>query len=274
LNQSYTNLEIVVVDNASSDSTVEILRSFKNLTLIRNKRNYGVCFARNRVIKDSKADFIMTMDSDVVLDKDFIKEIIHTAINSNDPKLGMLGGVVLDMKEPNKIDSLGIYLTKFYRFYDYGKGKIWNRNIHPNQYVLGPCACAGIYRRDMLEEIREGEDSYFDEDLFYLVEDFDVALRAHNRGWKFKFVPTAICYHYRHGTGFGRKYIQYLSFRNRYILICKDFKRDGLRKVPYLILSFLFYDLPRFFYLIFSNFKYTKLAIKEVMKIGKRRLKV
>jgi len=265
LAQDYLNLEIVVVDNNSQDDTLDIIKEF-DVMIIKNDKNHGVCFARNQAIKNTSSEYVMTVDSDVVLKPDYISKIIDNAENSPF-NTGMWGGAVLSMREPERIDSLGIVLTKFYRFYDYGAGKLYSSFKPSPSRVIGPCACAAVYKRTMLEDIAV-DDEYFDSRLHYLVEDFDVAIRAQNRGYGFEYVPEAVGYHYRGGSNIDSKYAQYLSFRNRYFLILKYFK---FKNAAYLILSLLFYDFPRLIFLLVINYSHTKTALKEIKRFLKER---
>ena len=124
---------------------------------------------------------------------------------------------------------------------------------------MGPCAATGIYKRHMLEDIRiNGE--YFDKDFFYLIEDFDIALRARKRGWKSAYLPDALSYHVRNGSGTSYKYRQYFTFRNRYFLIIKNI---NIR--PYFIFYFIMYDIPRAIIMLLTN-RYAIKAIGDVIK--------
>jgi GT2 family glycosyltransferase len=260
--QSYDNIDIYLVDNNSKDDTLSIAKGFDALNIIENKENRGVCEARNRVIEATDSKYILTLDSDMVLDNDFISTMVKEAELSS-LKTGAWGGTIIDMKDKRSIDSLGISLSRFWRFYDLGSG-MSTRNLDriSLKNILGPCACAGLYLRSMLESIREKPCfEYFDSKMHYLVEDFDLAIRARENGWKFKYVKDAGAYHYRHGSKIAPKTIKYLSFRNRYYLILKNSK---LKDLPYLILSLFFYDLPRIAYLSVIDFKLLKKSISDL----------
>ncbi len=260
--QSYKNLDIYVADNNSEDNTLNIIKRFKNVNLIKNDINEGVCSVRNKVIVNTGSKYLLTLDSDMVLDREFISTIVKEAENST-PNIGMWGGTIMSMRDKKIIDSLGIKLSRFYRFYDVGSGrnisdlkKIWINNI------LGPCACAGLYLRKMLENIKiDSCCDFFDTQMHYLVEDFDVSLRAQEKGWGFRYIEDATGYHYRHGSNIASKKIRYLSFRNRYYLIIKNF---NFKALPYLILSLFFYDLPRILYLVMLDCRMTKRSLIEL----------
>ncbi|MDD5614212.1 MAG: glycosyltransferase family 2 protein [Candidatus Omnitrophica bacterium] len=262
LKQNYPNLKIFVVDNDSQDNTLAILDNFKNIEIIKNNQNIGVCSARNSVIRQISSKYVLTVDSDVILDENFVFQMVSRAENSR-PDTGMWGGTVFSMKDSKTIDTLGLKLGRFYRFYDLGSGKNQNYMLKKNNDAIGPCACSALYSKKMLESVN-GRGEFFDSEMHYLVEDFDLALRAQNKGWKFQYVAEAVCYHYRHGSNIKSDYIKYLSFKNRYLLILKDFK---LPKIPYLVLSLFLYDLPRLVYLLIVNYAYTKKAALEISKI-------
>ncbi|MCD6080991.1 MAG: glycosyltransferase family 2 protein [Candidatus Omnitrophica bacterium] len=261
LKQNYPNKEIWVVDNGSEDNTIEILSRYPDIHLITNEKNLGVCEARNQVIVRSDAEYFLTVDSDVVLDVNFIKSLMEIA-ETFPERWGMFWGKVIDMRKRDRIDTLGIYLTRFFRFYDWGQGKRITDTLIVPETCLAPCACAALYKRELMEDVSQN-GHYFDSRFHYLVEDFDIAMRAKQRGWKGKYVEKAIAYHYRHGSGFQRGYIRYLSFRNRYLLIKKHCK---IKDVPFLIISFFIYDVPRFIYLMAIDPKSVFRAITEVSR--------
>jgi hypothetical protein len=262
MGQDCQEFELVVVDNGSQDGTLDILQRYPQIKLLKNKDNLGVCRARNQVIKDSNSKYILTLDSDVILEKNFISRLLKAA-ESSPAQIGMWGGTVLNLREPSRIDTLGIVLSKFYRFYDYGQGREFHTFRPEPGKVIGPCACAGMYRREMLEKVKRNKWEYFNVKMFYLIEDFDLALRARREGWGYQYVPEAIAYHLRHGSKHSPKFLQYLSFRNRYLLISNFL---SFKELPYLILSLFFYDFPRLLYLYLGNSNYANLALREVFQ--------
>jgi len=257
--QSYKNYEVIFVDNGSTDDTRFILKSYPFARVISNKENKGFCFANNQAIKGAKGRYVLALNSDIVLDKDFLLEMIKAASDNN---AGLFGAKIMN-NEGKAIDSTGLDLSGFYRFFDRGKGVMDKDRYDKNLDIFGPCAAAALYDKDMLRDIGyRGE--YFDEDFFFLAEDFDLAWRARNRGWKARFVPKAICYHLRNSSGFNNKFRQYLSFRNRYFLLIKN----GRFNLGYPFI-FLLYDIPRLTYMLFTN-KYTLRALREMISYTPR----
>jgi GT2 family glycosyltransferase len=105
-------------------------------------------------------------------------------------------------------------------------------------------------------------DEVFDQRFFFLVEDFDLAWRARNRGWKARYAPGAVCYHYRDSSGHKSDFRQYLSLRNRYYLLIKNINLN-LNSIIRLILGLFFYDLPRLIFILCFNRAALK-AFKQV----------
>jgi GT2 family glycosyltransferase len=156
------------------------------------------------------------------------------------------------------LDSTGLILSRYYRFFDRGHNLPDRRQYDGKPDIFGPCAAAALYKKEMLEDVKH-EGGYFDESFFFLGEDFDIAWRAGKRGWRAKFVPGAVCYHLRNSTNFASGFRQYLSFRNRYFMLLKN---QGFS--PGYITVFLLYDIPRFFYMLFTN-RHTLKGVREII---------
>ncbi len=253
--QTFEDFEVIVVDNGSDDNTPAAVRRYGDVNLIVNGSNKGFCAANNQGIKASKGEYVVTLNSDAVLDRDFLKELEKAAQDKN---YGMLAAKILN-KNGSAIDSTGLELSSFYRFFDRGSGEKDSGQYDNRRDVFGPCAAAALYKREMLEDIYcAGE--YFDEDFFFLAEDFDIAWRARRKNWRALYVPGAVCYHARNSTDFNRDFRQYLSFRNRVFLLLKN-ARPGL----FYLSVFLVYDMPRFFYMLFIN-KFLFRSLKDIVK--------
>jgi len=256
-NQSFRDFEVVFVDNNSNDGTKEFIRSYyPEVTLLENKENLGFCAATNQGIEVSKGRFVCTLNCDVILDKDFLLNIFN-GLKGLDRRIGMATGKILRF-DRKRIDSTGIILTRLRRFYDRGSNELSDDRYNKPERVFGPCAAAGVYKKDMLDDLKiDGE--YFDRDFFFSVEDIDIAWRANNKGWECVYLPEAICYHLRQSRYYKKDFMQYYAFRNRYLMLIKNEELN-----PFIIISFFIYDIPRFFYTVFKNRKIW-MAIFEVL---------
>ena len=267
--QSYKDLEIILIDNNSKDGMGDFLKShYTEIRLIENEENLGFAKANNQGIFLSKAKYVLTLNPDAVLDKDFIFTIMEFIKKENNSQIGMISGKLLRMQ--GILDSTGLVLTRFRRFFDRGSGEIDNGKYNRTERVFGPCAAAAFYKRDMIEDIKIN-DECFDEDFFCFAEDVDLAWRANKRGWICCYVPEARCFHFRTSRGYKKSLIQYYSFRNRYFMNVKN-DRFNIFTVP----SILFYDIPRFLFMLFTNHLSFR-AVKEIIyytpkMLGKRKI--
>jgi len=254
--QDFSQLEIIIVDNNSSDGTVDFIKkSYSQVNLIENKINLGAAKARNQGIEISTGDWILTLDCDVVLERNFLANIAET-VNNLPPNVGIIQPKILK-SDRKTIYSKGIFISSFRRFYDIDQGIIDDGDLE-NSYIFGACCASAIYRRKMLEELKE-DSGYFDDRFFFLVEDVDIAWRANKLGWKSILIPKLACYHSGNSSVFGKEIRQYLCFRNRYYSISKN---EGLKNYFKKIFPFILYDFPRIFYLAFTN-RYFKQKISN-----------
>ena len=78
LKQTYDNIEVLVIDNASIDKTLDVVRKISpKIRIIRNENNLGLSIGYNTGIRESKGEYVLCLNQDVVLDKDFIKNTVE-----------------------------------------------------------------------------------------------------------------------------------------------------------------------------------------------------
>lgn len=265
--QTYKEFEVIIVDNGSTDNIAFLLKeNYPHVGIIKNKENLGPCRARNQAIEITESKWILTLDCDIILEKDFLKKII-TSANKSEESIGMFQPKILK-SDKKTIYSCGIYLSRLKRFYDIGQGKFNNGKFNDSEYIFGICSAAALYKKEMLEDIKQN-GQYFDEDFFFLLEDVDLAWKAKKNGWRALFCPDAICYHSGNSSNFDKQFRQYLCFRNRFFLILKNDDIKGVVKMAPLMMV---YDIPRLFYLLFTN-KYTLKALREIVVLTQKMLK-
>jgi GT2 family glycosyltransferase len=230
LDQRKTHLDIVVVDNHSTDDTRRILAKYRSrIRLIKNERNFGFAAAQNQAIRCSRAPWVLALNPDVLLQPDFIANLLEAA--EADPKAGTICGKLLSigpgftpLAEP-RIDSAGIYFTPAMRHFDRGWQQVDDSRYDRLEYVFGASAAAALYRRDLINDISiDGE--FFDPDFFTYREDADVAWRAQLLGWRCLYTPTAVAHHVRTVSPENRKSVSPVinmhSVKNRFLLRIKN----------------------------------------------------
>jgi GT2 family glycosyltransferase len=245
LNQQDVRLDVVVVDNASEDGTRAILEKFSDrIRLIPNPVNTGFAAAQNQAIHSSTAEWVLTLNPDVLLEPDFVRNLVDAG--GLDPGAGAVCGKLLSVGpgfQPmpcRLIDSAGIYFTPTLRHFDRG----WHEPDGPEfdrpQYVFGACAAAALYRRSMIEDIAV-HGGLFDPDFFSYREDADVAWRAQLMGWRCIYAPSAQGWHVRTVVPGNRRTISPAinmhSVKNRFLMRIKN-ATPGLYRRCWLPMTF------------------------------------
>ena len=284
LSQDYAPAEIIVIDNASSDTTSNILREFEDrVRVVYNAQNVGFAAAQNQAIHLSSADWILTLNPDVELTPGFLRALLSAA--PADTSAGTLCGKLLavsvnfEASAPPVFDSTGIYFTPNLRHFDRGSRVRDQGQYDRFEYVFGATGAAALYRRSMIDDISIGGE-FFDADFFAYREDADVAWRAQLLGWKCLYVPAAIAYHVRTVLPSNRHSLAPLinmhSVKNRFLMRIKNvtgglYRRNWLsitvRDVLVIgaCLSYEFTSL-RAFPFIFRNLRRTWAKRREIMR--------
>jgi GT2 family glycosyltransferase len=234
LAQDHPELDIIVIDNASTDGTTDILEHFEDrCTIVYNQENIGFAAAQNQAIRMSDADWVLTLNPDVLLETNFVSQLV--AAGQIDKRAGAVCGKLLsltsnfDLPEKALVDSTGIFFTPMLRHLDRGSREVDNGHYLKHEYVFGATAAAALYRRRMIEDIKiDGE--FFDEDFFVYREDADVAWRAQLLGWKCIYTPHARGYHVRSVLPGNRRAlppeINMHSVKNRFLMRIKNITPD------------------------------------------------
>ncbi|MFX1535962.1 MAG: glycosyltransferase family 2 protein, partial [Promethearchaeota archaeon] len=179
LRLSYPNKEIIIVDDGSTDRTLEVARSYAKGDLVKvvKKPNGGKWDALNSGIKESKGKFIVCIDADTLLDQNAIQRLIK---HFNDPKIAAVAGNV-------KVGNRSSILTKLQAL-EYIVGINLHRRTEASfqkvTVVPGPI---GAFRASILKEI-----GLFEGDTF--AEDADITIRILKAGYKTVFEPRAFGY--------------------------------------------------------------------------------
>lgn len=231
------DVEIYVVDNASSDNTVKYIESLlaSNVNLIKNEKNIGYGRATNIALEKINSEFVLLLNPDANIKYNALEELSKSAINNN-----------LDIVSPILSD-------------DYEKnGIIENDNFHDEEFVIfGLC----LIKKEVFTKIGK-----IDENIFMYYEDLDFCYRARNLGLK-------VCQHegiYGYHKGGGS------STQNFKILYIKEKNLDKARmyfKMKHYGNKYNFYILHTRYaikYFIRILFSILRLNLKEIIKFYAR----
>ncbi len=255
--------EVIVVDNGSSDGSVEFIKDYsKNLDfpviVIENTENLGFAKAVNQAIEKSNYNYIFSLNNDTEIKKGAIRESLK--LISSNQNVFSVASKMIQYNNRNLIDDAG----------DQYNILAWTKKTGENQplsnynevyEIFSSCAGAAIYNKAILDKI-----GLFDENFFAYMEDVDLAYRALINGYKNLFCPTSEVYHIGSATS-GSRYNEFkvkLAARNNVWLVYKNFP------IPQKIINFIFLFLGFFIkYLFFvkKGFgKYYLEGIKEGLK--------
>ena len=216
--QSYQQFSVLIVDNGSTDGSVEWLRAHESarVRVLYLAENTGFAAAVNTGIKASDTPYVLLLNNDVRTDEHFVAEMVRAISRSK--RIFSAASKMIRMYEPELMDSAGDQYTVAGWAFNRGTGR---RITHYNQFcrVFSACAGAAIYRRDVFEKI-----GYFDEKHFAYLEDIDVGYRAKLFGYVNIYTPKAVVWHVGSGTS-GSRYNEFkvrLTIRNNIWLNYKN----------------------------------------------------
>jgi GT2 family glycosyltransferase len=228
--QDYPELEVIVVDNASTDGTRALLRSVEpRWRVIYNDSNVGFAAGQNQAVRASNGEWVLCLNPDVVLSPNFASELM-TVVQAH-PYVGAVCGKLLrwdpaaEQHKTKIIDSTGIYFTRNMRHLDRGAEEADHGQFDRLQYVFGASGAAAMFRRDFMGAVSV-EGQFFDEEFFAFREDGDLAWRAQLMGWKCLYTPAAVAWHVRRVTPERRAdlplVINWHSVKNRFLMRGKN----------------------------------------------------
>ena len=226
--------EIIVVNNRSTDGSLEFLRRQRDVQVIDPGRNLGFSRGQNLGIRASRGEYVLCLNFDCRLEPDFLARV--AAVLDSKPHVGAVSGRLRKLVAGEKselLDSTGI---SFHRCFpaDRGEWSVDDPSGHVPGTIFGPSGAAACYRRAALEDIRY-EEEYFDEDFFIYCEDIDLAWRLNLAGWESRFEPAALAYHERGSTRKESSWEQrnyfVTGFRNRLLAMYKNLRwREDVRR--------------------------------------------
>lgn len=229
--------ELIIVDNASSDGSVEIAESlFPDIKFIKNKKNMGFCKGNNIGIKHSKGDLIILLNNDTLVEREWLNKIVNVA---KSPKVGIIGCRIYYPSDA-MIQTFGFRLKYLCRWEAIGAGEFDKGQYDQINGVDFVSGAAITLKRCMLNRI-----GLLDSQFGSIVEDADICYRAKEAGFNV-VVSKARVYHYGSVSwnNFLAKKIFYQK-RNEIIFVIKHFPAS-LFKVVLLPFIGLISDFKRY----------------------------
>lgn len=208
------NLEIIIVDNASTDNSIEVVRKkFPNITYILNESNLGFGKAHNIALKKAKNEYLLILNPDSKILKGTLKHML--SFMEENPNVGAASALV--EKEDGSMDlaSHRGFPTPWASFLYYVLGNdslyhLKNRDLSKTHEVDSIVGAFFLTRKSILEKV-----GYFDEDYFMYGEDLDLCLRIKNAGYRVMYVPEVKILHYKGVSSGLKKHSQDITSANK-----------------------------------------------------------
>ena len=238
-NLNYPNYEVIIVDNASTDSSVEFVRKkYPEFKIIVNKVNLGTAEGSNVAINEAKGEYIFWVSNDMKFDPFILDHLVARC--ESDKIIGICTGKMLRIKDGmlvKEIDSVGANIDIFGFPASRGSNEKDKGQYDYFTDVFFSFGGAMFIKKDILSVIGD-----YDSDYFTLTDDIDLSWRAHLAGYRVVVEPKAFLYHRVSATlskTHNRAQKRYLSERNTLRMLLKNYS-----------LGYLFWILPGYFVIL------------------------
>ncbi|MBP7216415.1 MAG: glycosyltransferase [Candidatus Omnitrophica bacterium] len=272
--QTYQDTELIVFDNGSTDGSLKRIMSKCPVALIlRNSENIGFAKAVNHALARSSGEYVFVTNPDIIIEPDFLSEMVNVLRFNQD--CGSVAGKIYKLKDGLRTAEADCF--SHFMWQDRRAMHLSQKNLDPSAQMyhetrlcFGAPACAAMYRRAMLEDIRIGQE-VFDEDFFAYWEDVDVDWRALLRGWQSVYTPRAVGYHAREGSGLKKQRKVAAGFlANKFLLLIKN---DSFRHVLKDAHIIIFSSLKEWLRYAMRDIMVVPLALGKIVTLTPRMLK-
>jgi len=229
LKKSTLNYEIIVIDNHSIDRSLQLLReyssNYSNIRIIENKENLGFGKANNQGVKIAKSDYILFLNSDILVLNDAIEKL-YNFYRQNENMINFLGSKLLN-KDMTSQPSCGPFYTLSIVFgWIFLRGDLWNLTRYsPNElkevdWISGACV--------MTKKIYLKNINGFDENIFMYIDEIDLLYRAKIKGYRVFFYPEARFIHLGSASSGKRKFPVIQAYRGLLYFYKKHYSYSSL----------------------------------------------
>lgn len=231
---NYGNFEVIFVDNGSTDRSLEYIKenfgSDSRIHFVENRASLGPAVGRNRGAKLAKGKYLIFLDNDTKVEKNFISEL--TKVLESDNSIGSGQAKLLRMGTDNLYDCAGDYLGPLGFLIERSRGAKDTGQFDYITDILSAKSAASIIRKDLFERIGR-----FEEDYYMYLEETDLCWRVWLAGFRVVFIPKAIVYHAfntlkKDLRRYYPKYIvRYYGCRNYISTLIKNLNYPGLIRI-------------------------------------------
>jgi len=195
--QTYYNIEIMVVDNASDDGSQALIKArYPHVKLIELPINRGFTGACNTGLWFARGEIVALLNNDTEVDPAWVAAIVDAF--ARHPEAGAVASKMLLFERRDHIHTTGDYFTTDGRAGNRGVWELDSGQYDEEAYMFSACGGSSAYRRSLLDAV-----GGLDDDFFFSGEDVDLGWRANLAGWRCLYTPRAVVYHQLSATGSG-----------------------------------------------------------------------
>lgn len=242
---SYPKIEIIFVDNCSTDGSLELVEDkYPRIRIIRNKENLGYAGGHEVGFKQAKGEAVLLLNTDTIVERNLITSLVKVLFS--DKTIGAVQPKIVMYPQDKIIDSVGTFFLMSGDLYHYGREKNADLAKYNEQMEIfsakGVCL---LFRKEVLDKT-----GFFDKDYFAYFEETDLCMRVWMSGYKIIYTPSSTVSHL--GGASSKKlnwsFILFHSQKNRLCTYIKNLSISYLWKV---LINILFlYQLAFLFYLL------------------------
>ena len=191
--------EIILLDNASTDGSLEIARGFPAVRVIALDQNTGFARGNNLVIDSASmaSEWFALINPDAFAAPRWLESLLVAA--ESNPEFDVFGSKLVNSADPTLLDGTGDAYHISGLVWRTAHGVSVSAMVNNDCEVFAPCAAAALYRRSAFEKV-----GGFDPDFFCYVEDVDIGFRLRLAGYRCLYVPKSVAHHVGSGTTGGQ----------------------------------------------------------------------
>lgn len=215
LKQDYTDFEVIIVDNASTDGSLDTVPKDPRITLYPLDQNWGFAKANNRGSYEAKGTWLALLNPDAFPEPNWLSSLMQATRDY--PEFGMFGSTQISADNPNVLDGTGdiYHIAGIPQRGNYGHPV---SDVPETGEVFSPCAAAALYRKDLFDTV-----GGFDEAFFCYCEDVDLAFRLRLRGVRCLQVKDAVVHHIGSATTNATSdFVLFHGMRNAFWVFIKN----------------------------------------------------
>ena len=195
--QTLQPTHIVVIDNASSDGSIQCIKEMPNLMIQLMESNLGFARANNQAIRQCDTDLVVLLNPDAFPEPEWLERLVEAACNH--PEVAAFGSRQMVYDKKGRVDGLGDVYHLSSLVWRRGHGQRLEAIDGLQVDIFSACAGAALYRTEAIKAV-----AGFDEDFFCYVEDVDLGFRMRLVGFKAILVPDAVVHHVGSATTGGQ----------------------------------------------------------------------